>query len=87
MGILGITRDCFSVYTRYTLLMAKKKSPPAKVAPADDRVVIVHLKGSSAYAEWLENIHKRTHIAKSTLFRLSMAEWAQRNGYSTPPEI
>ena len=70
--------------------MAKKKVPPpapAKSEPADERVVIVHLKGSPAYAEWLEGLHRKTHIAKAALFRLSMAEWAERNGHAAPPEM
>lgn len=67
--------------------MAKKKSPSAKEDTADDRVVIVHLKGSAAYAAWLTDLHKKTHIAKATLFRLAMAEWAEKHGHPAPPEI
>ncbi len=67
--------------------MAKKKGPPAKGEPADERVVIVHLKGSPAYAEWLDQLNKRTHITKATLFRLAMADWAQKNGHPAPPEM
>jgi hypothetical protein len=67
--------------------MAKKKPTTSKGDPADERVVIVHLKGSPAYAEWLDQVHKKTHIAKATLFRLAMAEWAEKNGHPTPPEM
>jgi hypothetical protein len=70
-----------------TAIMAKKKGSTAKGEPADERVVIVHLKGSPAYAEWLEQVHKKTHIAKATLFRLAMSEWADRNGHPAPPEM
>ena len=70
-----------------TAIMAKKKAPSAKVEPTDDRVVIVHLKGSPAYAEWLDNMNKRTHIAKATLVRVALADYAQRNGHPAPPEL
>ena len=67
--------------------MAKKKAADSTGDPAEGRVVIVHLKGSPAYAEWLDQVHKKTHIAKATLFRLAMAEWAQTHGHSLPPEM
>ena len=69
-------------------LMAKKNAMPTKAEPTgDDRVVIVHLKGSTTYAQWVEHIHKSTHIAKASLFRLAMADWARANGHPAPPEI
>ena len=67
--------------------MAKKKAPAAKSEAADERVVIVHLKGSPAYAAWLDEINKSTHIAKATLFRVAMSEWAKNHGHALPPEI
>jgi hypothetical protein len=70
--------------------MAKKKAtpPPAvKSGLPENRVVIVHLKGSQEFADWLEGIHKRTHIAKATLFRLAISDWAKRNGHPEAPEI
>ncbi len=70
-----------------TFVMPKKKASVPRGEPADERVVIVHLKGSPAYAAWLDQIHKKTHIAKATLFRLAMSEWAGKNGHSAPPEI
>lgn len=63
---------------------------PKKGLPADSqepRVAIIHLKGSPTYAEWLDEAHKKTHIAKATIFRVAVAEWAERNGLSKPPEI
>jgi hypothetical protein len=62
-----------------------KASGPNKAA--DDREVIVHLKGSTAYAEWLDAIHRKTHIPKTSIFRLAVAEWAERNGHPAPPEM
>lgn len=69
-----------------TVTMAKKRPAPAKGDAGDERVVIVHLKGSPAYAAWLDQVHKNTHIAKATIFRLAMAEWAKANGHPEPPE-
>lgn len=68
--------------------MGRPKAGSKKDAiPPDERVTIVNLKGSAEYAEWLESIHKKTHIPKSTLIRLGMAEWAAKNGHSRPPEL
>ena len=68
-------------------VMPKKNTSTAKGEPADERVVIVHLKGSTAYAEWLDQLNKSTHIAKATLFRIAMADWAKANGHPAPPEM
>lgn len=62
-------------------------SPVKPMATSDERVVIIHLKGSVAYAEWLEMVHHETHISKATLVRLGLALWAEQNGFAPPPEI
>lgn len=64
----------------------KKGTPPPEKA-ADERVAIIHLKGTQEYAKWLEEVNKKSHIPKAALFRLAMAEWAGRNGYPPPPEL
>jgi hypothetical protein len=66
--------------------MAKKKTAPPKGLP-ENRTVIVHLKGSPEYAEWLESIHRKTHIPRTTIMRLALAEWAKANGHPAPPEM
>lgn len=64
------------------------KSPAKKAASvADERVVIIHLKGSPAYAEWLDQFHQETRLPKATLFRWAMAEFAKTKGRPAPPEI
>ncbi len=62
---------------------AKAKQPQA----ADARVAIMHLKGSLEYAAWLERMHRKTHIGKTSMVRLALAEWAERNGHELPPEL
>ena len=52
-----------------------------------DRVAIIHLKGSAEYAEWLDAFHLATHIPKSTLFRLGIAEMAKAHKFKAPPEL
>ena len=54
---------------------------------SDDRVVVIHLKGTVEYAQWLEDLYRDTHIPKSSMFRLAMAEWAKSKGHSPPPEF
>jgi hypothetical protein len=62
-----------------------KKTPPTQ--GQDDRVVIAHIKGTPDYAAWLEALHQKTHIPKAALFRIGLAEWAERNGHASPPEL
>lgn len=70
-------------------LMGRPKKGVKRTLPqaADDRVAIIHLKGSPLYAEWLDALHRKTHIPKASLFRLALAEWAEKNGHSPPPEL
>jgi hypothetical protein len=51
------------------------------------RQVIAHIKGTPAYAAWLDAVHEKSHIPKAALFRLGVEEWAERNGYPKPPEL
>ena len=64
---------------------AKKTGKPSKTA--DDRAVIIHLKGTSGYAAWLDDIHKKTHLPKATIIRLALTLWAKENDHPEPPEF
>ncbi|HWD08137.1 MAG TPA: hypothetical protein VHA57_03475 [Actinomycetota bacterium] len=72
--------------------MARPKAKRKKTAappPASEleRATIINMKGSPDYSEWLEGVHRRTHIPKVQIFRLALAEWAEKHGHPTPPEI
>jgi hypothetical protein len=62
------------------------KKPEPVVGP-DERVAIIHLKGTPAYAAWLEAVNAKSHIPKAAIIRLAVAEWAARNGHPAPPEM
>jgi hypothetical protein len=68
--------------------MAKKKPTPAQTGPepARSQLSIINLKGTEAYRDWLAGFTKATHITAATLFRLGMAEMAQKYEYPDPPE-
>jgi len=66
-------------------LMAKKRSEPTTEGPAKARS-IVNLKGTEAYQVWISGVSKKTHIPISSIFRLAIAEWAERNNHGMPPE-
>ena len=73
-------------------LMARpnaKKTKAAAPPPASEpeRETIVNMKGSPEYSDWLEGIHRKTHMPKVQVFRLAIAEWAERHGHPSPPEI
>jgi hypothetical protein len=63
----------------------KGKAKPSKVT--GDRKAVIHLKGSTAYVEWLESLYRKTHLPKATMFRLAMEEWAKNHGHEAPPEF
>jgi hypothetical protein len=70
--------------------MPKPKKGKAKAElprSADDRLAIIHLKGTRAYAEWLEEAHRQTRFPKATMFRMAMEEWAEKRGLKKPPEF
>jgi hypothetical protein len=52
-----------------------------------DRETVIHLKGSPEYVDWLEAVHKKTRLAKATIIRIAVEEWAKRNDHPAPPEI
>jgi hypothetical protein len=64
-----------------------KKVEKTAERPLDERVAIIHLKGSVEYAEWLEGFHQTTHVGKATLVRLGLIEMAKRYKYPAPPEL
>lgn len=53
----------------------------------DDRVAIIHLKGTPAYTAWLDEANRKTHIPKAAIFRLALIDWAEKNGLKPPPEM
>lgn len=73
-----------------TALMARPKGRLKKKAPAEKppaiptpRTTIINLKGSEEQADWLEAVHRKTHLAKSVIVRLALTLWAESNGH--PP--
>lgn len=62
----------------------------ALMEPAPDSAtatVIAHLKGTQAYADWLDAVHRKTLIPRTAIIRRAVAEWAKRNGHPEPPEF
>ena len=64
-----------------------EKRPPEPIAASDERVAIIHLKGTPAYAAWLDEANRKTHIPKAAMFRLGMEMFAKANGLDAPPEM
>lgn len=65
----------------------KGAEKPDKAPNPDARVAIIHLKGTEDYAAWLDSLSEQTHIAKATLFRVAMAEYAKNHGHTAPPAM
>jgi hypothetical protein len=72
-------------------LMARPKSRPSAKGRAEPtqegRLTIINLKGSQDQADWLEAVHRKTHIAKSVIVRLALSQWAEKNGHPPFPEF
>lgn len=64
---------------------SKRAAPPPAVEL--ERETIVNMKGSPEYADWLEGVHRKTHIPKVQIVRLALGLWAETNGHTSPPEI
>ena len=65
--------------------MKRNAAPPPASEP--ERETIVNMKGSPEYADWLEAVHRKTHIPKVQIVRLALAEWSENHGHPAPPEI
>lgn len=68
--------------------MARPKKGKAKPPESpEDRMAVIHLKGTRAYVEWLEEMHRKTRLAKATIIRMALEVWAKENGHKPPPEF
>jgi hypothetical protein len=68
--------------------MARPKGRPKGATPApaqSPRTTIINLKGTDAQADWLESMHRKTHLSKSVIVRLALVLWAEKNGHSPFP--
>jgi hypothetical protein len=65
----------------------KRPVQPDSLAGQDDRSNVIVLKGSREYVEWFNALHEKTHIAKATIVRLALADWAKKQGHVSPPEL
>jgi hypothetical protein len=52
----------------------------------DSRAVVIHLKGSRAFAEWLDQAHEDTSIPKAAIIRIALRLWAEQTGRTPPPK-
>lgn len=64
-----------------------KGRPKAKLEDESSaaRTTIISLKGTQKQADWLESVHRKTHIPKAVIIRLALAEWAKSRGYGPFP--
>jgi hypothetical protein len=71
--------------------MARPQKKAKPVSPAQpegtERETVVNMKGSAEYVAWVDGVHRKTHIPKVQIFRLAIAEWAEKHGHPAPPEI
>lgn len=55
-------------------------------APTEQRALLVVLKGSSAYRDWLNGFAKASRMPLSVLIDVALAKMAKDEGYEAPPE-
>jgi hypothetical protein len=51
------------------------------------REAILYMKGSPEYFDFVNRVCEKTGITKAQMFRVAFAEWCERQGHGTPPEI
>lgn len=64
---------------------AKPDIKTAELSPV--RLTIINLKGSREQAAWLDDVNRRTYIPKTTIVRLALAQWAEKNGHPPFPVL
>jgi hypothetical protein len=72
-----------------TTSRSRKQAKPDQSPQSEgaERETVVNMKGSSEYVAWLDTVHRKTHIPRVQIFRLAIAEWAEKHGHPAPPEI
>jgi hypothetical protein len=55
--------------------------------PDNDRVSVIHLKGSKAYRKWLADATRETKYPQAVIVRWAVAQWAESQGLNPPPEL
>jgi hypothetical protein len=72
--------------------VAKKKAvdkpaagTEAKAKPVDRRVMVIALKGTPEFRDWLSAASKKTRIPASNIVEVALANWAVANGVPEPP--
>ena len=51
----------------------------------DARGTIAVLKGSTEYAQWVDQLSRDTRLPRAVLLDLALSEWAQQRGHPAPP--
>jgi hypothetical protein len=69
-----------------TEAMAKAKGRPKKGDSSQlARFTVINLKGSEDQVEWLESVHRKTHLPKAVIIRLALSQWGEKNGMPAFP--
>jgi hypothetical protein len=63
--------------------MARKKKDAPQ--PTDDRVIVVVLKDTEEYRDWVDGLSESTLIPVASIVRDALAKWAQERGLPSPP--
>ena len=64
-----------------------KRGTKKKPVPPDDRVAIIHLKGSPEYRDWLNAMSDDSLIPVTSIVRDALSKWAKQRGYPEPPNL
>ena len=65
--------------------MARTNAKPRPTKAEPSRTTIINLKGSTDQAEWLESVHRKTHLSKTVIVRLALRLWAEQNQHAPFP--
>lgn len=64
------------------LEMAKKKTKPEK---PERKSMVIQVRGSQEYNEWVEEFAKFQRLPISGLVDLALVMWAKESGFKPPP--
>ena len=66
--------------------MAKKKSPDTSWVGKGKKPVVIQVRGSEEYREWLEALCRYDHRKASDIVEHALAKHARDIGFREPPE-
>ena len=63
-------------------VMAKKKAKPAKPEPIDLRQIVISMKGTAGFRDWLNELADHERVTSVAVIERALVEYAANHGFT-----